>query len=76
MIQVGIVQFLSSLLVPMFNDEATAVYKKVAEKLYENFVVNTSVAAIQQEKSKYFTRFGKPWFYRRVTEVICERKLN
>ena len=30
-------------------------YKKVAEKLYENFVVNTSVAAIQQEKSKYFT---------------------
>ncbi len=31
MIQVGIVQFLSSLLVPMFNDEATAVYKKVAE---------------------------------------------
>ena len=30
-------------------------YKKVAEKLYENFVVNTSVAAIQQEKSKYYT---------------------
>lgn len=30
-------------------------YKKIAEKLYENFVVNTSVAAIQQKKSKYFT---------------------
>ena len=30
-------------------------YKKVAEKLYENFVVNTSVAAVQQKESKYFT---------------------
>ena len=30
-------------------------YKKIAEKLYENFVVNTSVAAIQQKGSKYFT---------------------
>ncbi len=31
MIRVGIAQFLSSLLVPMFNDEATVVYKKVGE---------------------------------------------
>ncbi len=30
-------------------------YRKIAEKLYENFVVNTSVAAIQQKESKYFT---------------------
>lgn len=30
-------------------------YRKIAEKLYENFVVNTSVAAIQQRESKYFT---------------------
>ncbi len=28
-------------------------YRKIAEKLYENFVVNTSVAAIQQKESKY-----------------------
>lgn len=30
-------------------------YKKIAEKIYENFVVNTNVAAIQQKESKYFT---------------------
>lgn len=30
-------------------------YRKIAEKLYENFIVNTSAAAIQQKESKYFT---------------------
>lgn len=30
-------------------------YRRIAEKLYENFVVNKNVAAIQQKESKYFT---------------------
>lgn len=30
-------------------------YRRIAEKLYENFVVNKNVAAIQQKELKYFT---------------------
>ena len=35
--------------------EGNVMYRKIAEKLYENFIVNTSAAAIQQKESKYFT---------------------